>query len=176
MKTPEWRPHITQAHSEQMKALLSARGLLTLKLSAQCGAPLSVQILHEGLGYPLADEREALNIPKAQQGWIRVVQLNCRHTPMLYARTFIPLTDEQQSAFLNNQHPLSALKNLGDQPLGLWLAKNPMLNRTPFVYAQCDANYWPHWPAHSPSAQLNARQSIFTKEQSQFVLTEVFLT
>jgi len=173
---PHWLAQPPQHIATKTRLLLPTRGLLTLKLTAQCGAPLQVQTLFEDFGQILLDESNTLGLSESSSGWVRAVLLNCHNKPMLYARTFIPLTNhEQQTAFFQRQHTFSDIKTLGAQPLGLWLAKQHNLQRSPFQFSLSPAGYWPHWVGHTPQGNLVARQSVFEREQAQLLLTEVFL-
>jgi chorismate-pyruvate lyase len=172
---PHWQPTPPSEITSALRKLLPARGLLTLKLTAQCGAPLQVQTLFEDFGLILPDEAATLHLPENSTGWVRVVLLNCHTKPLLYARSFIPLPTEQQQAFLLGEHPFSAIKTLGGQPLGLWLAKQHDLNRTPFQFSLSPADYWSHWAGHAPQELLAARQSVFERQEARLLLTEVFL-
>jgi chorismate--pyruvate lyase len=173
---PHWLAQPPQHIATKTRLLLPTRGLLTLKLTAQCGAPLQVQTLFEDFGQILPDEAIALALPENSAGWVRAVLLNCHNKPMIYARSFVPLgSHKQQTAFLQRQHTFSDIKTLGSQPLGLWLAKQHDLKRTPFQFSVSPANYWPHWSGHAPQQNLAARQSIFERQQAQLLLTEVFL-
>jgi len=157
-----------------VQKLMQTTGLLTLSLSANCGSPLSVSIIYEGIDACLADEASYLNLSQGTRGWVRSVLLNCRHKPVLYARSFIPLTDEDQQTFLAEQHELSAIRHIGTQPLGIWLSQQTALARSPFEYSLTDSQHWPHWQHHSKQ-QLPARRSCFSTTSSQLLLSEVFL-
>ncbi len=175
IKIPQWQSQPPQHIATKTRLLLPTRGLLTLKLTAQCGSPLQVQTLFEDFGQILPDEALSLNLADNSSGWVRVVLLNCHSKPMLYARSFIPLNaHSERTAFLMGQHPFSDIKTLGSQPLGLWLAKQHDLKRTPFQFSVSPANYWPHWSGHAPQQNLAARQSVFERQQALLLLTEVF--
>jgi chorismate-pyruvate lyase len=179
MKTPlipRWEVTAPQEIATQTRLLLSTRGLLTLKLTAQCGAPIQVQTLFEDFGQILPDEANTLALAQNTSGWVRVVLLNCQGKTMLYARSFIPLyKHEQKTEFLQGNHAFSDIRTLGEHPLGLWLAKQKTLKRTPFQFSLCPANYWSHWPTQIPTEILVARQSLFEYQQQHLLLTEVFL-
>ena len=154
--------------------LMQTTGLLTLALSANCGSPLSVSLLYEGFGACLTDEANRLNLHQPSQGWVRSVLLNCRHKPVLYARSFIPLTNAEQDIFLHQQHELSDIKHIGTQPLGIWLSQQTTLTRSSFEYALTDSHHWPHWQ-HQSKLQLPSRRSCFSTASSRLLLSEVFL-
>lgn len=154
--------------------LMQTTGLLTLALSANCGNPLSVSILYEGMDDCLGDEANHLNLPRSSKGWVRSVLLNCRHKPVLYARSFIPLTDNEPQAFASDTHELSGIQHIGTQPLGIWLSQQTQLSRSPFEYALTDGHHWPHWQ-HPGKRQHPARRSCFSSTKSKLLLSEVFL-
>lgn len=154
--------------------LMQTTGLLTLALSANCGSPLSVGILYEGIDDCLSDEANHLTLPHASKGWVRSVLLNCRHKPVLYARSFIPLTDAEQADFIASRHPFSGIQHIGSQPLGIWLSEQTTLMRSPFEYALTDSHHWPHWQHHS-KPQLPSRRSCFSTASNRLLLSEVFL-
>lgn len=171
-----WTSQLPAGLPPHLRDLMPARGLLTLRLTARCGAPLHVQPIFEGLALPLQDEATHLGIDTQDTGWVRSVLLTCRGTPLLYARSFISLsTSAQQQAFTQQQHPFSGIQQLGQQPLGLLLARLPGLQRTPFRYAQLPGEHWPHWPAQTPEGSLPARRSRISRQQSHLLLSEVFL-
>lgn len=154
--------------------LMQTTGLLTLALSANCGSPLSVSLLFEGIDNSLADEATHLNLSYPSKGWVRSVLLNCRNKPVLYARSFIPLTDNEQQDFASDTHELSGIQHIGTQPLGIWLSQQVQLSRSPFEYALTDGHHWPHWQ-HPGKRQLPARRSCFSSTKSKLLLSEVFL-
>lgn len=155
---------------------MTTTGLLTLKLSVQCGNPLAVTILNEGLGTCLEDEARALNLPSSTQGWVRTVLLLCQHKSVLYARSFIPLTDTKtERAFMDGAHPFSGLMHIGKTPLGIWLAQHPELSRSPFEFALTPAQHWPNWDGSQPKHLLATRRSCFSQQSAQLLLSEVFL-
>jgi chorismate-pyruvate lyase len=154
--------------------LMQTTGLLTLALSANCGNPLSVSILYEGMDDCLMDEAINLSLPYPCQGWVRSVLLNCRNKPVLYARSFIPLTDNEQQNFASHAHELSGIQHIGTQPLGIWLSQQTELSRSAFEYALTDGHHWPHWQ-HQSKPQLPTRRSCFSSSSSRLLLSEVFL-
>ncbi len=154
--------------------LMQTTGLLTLALSANCGSPLSVSLLFEGIDVCLADEAARLKLNYPSQGWVRSVLLNCRNKPVLYARSFIPLAEDEQATFLKQQHEFSNIQHIGTQPLGIWLSQQTQLSRSAFEYALTDSHHWPHWQ-HQSKPQLPTRRSCFSSESSSLLLSEVFL-
>jgi len=181
MNTPNtyitWQPQPSKQLATSTQLLMKTRGLLTMALTAKCGAPLNVDILFEGLAFALPDEQQTLNTREDIEGWVRSVTLSCKGTAILYARSFIPLNDTtSRSAFLSGKHAFSALKTLGNRPLGLWLTEHPQLLRTPFRFCTHQANYWPDCTKHILESEVTpARQSIFNAQQEKLILTEVFL-
>lgn len=174
--SPLWRPKPPYNCLPAVQKLMQTTGLLTLALSTQCGNPLSVTILYEGINAALADEIHTLNLSPQTMGWVRSVLLNCRHKPVLYARSFIPLPDDtNQQAFIQQQHPLAGIQHIANQPLGIWLSQQEALTRSPFEYSLTDHDYWPHLTHHSKQ-QLPTRRSCFTHAQgAHLLLSEVFL-
>lgn len=171
-----WQPGPPKKLTASTQLLMKTRGLLTMALTAKCGATLNVDILFEGLALALEDEQKTLNTDDEIEGWVRSVILTCRGKAVLYARSFIPLKEmTSRSEFLNGNHAFSALKTLGDRPLGLWLTEHPQLTRTPFTFTNHIAGYWPHWPNVEPTKALPARQSILSLQEDRLILTEVFL-
>ncbi len=171
-----WHNKPPQSISTSLQRLLTTTGLLTLKLSVQCGNALAVSILNEGLALCLEDEARALNLPPDTKGWVRTVLLLCQHKPVLYARSFIPLANPlTEQAFIDDTHPFSDLKHIGKTPLGIWLAQHPELSRSPFEFALTPAQHWPNWDGNQPKHQLATRRSCFNKQSAQLLLSEVFL-
>lgn len=173
---PIWRTKPPYGCQPATQKLMQTTGLLTLALSSQCGSPLQVTLLQESFGAILNDEADCLQLSQQSQGWIRSVLLNCRGKPVLYARSFIPLTDIEVQQFTPSQHSLAGIREIGNEPLGIWLSQQSQLSRSTFEYSLSDAQYWPLLQHHS-KWQLPARRSVFTHaQQGQLLLSEVFLS
>lgn len=172
-----WQPLTPKQLATSTQLLMKTRGLLTMALTAKCGAPLNVEILSEGFAFALPDEQKTLSTSEDIEGWVRSVTLSCKGAAILYARSFIPLNDaKSRSAFLSGDHTFSTLKTLGKRPLGLWLAEHPQLLRTPFSFTIHPTHYWPHCPDHhTETGTAPARQSVFDFKQEKLILTEIFL-
>lgn len=173
-QTPKWDFTPSQDCKPALRQLMQTTGHLTLALGENCNSSISVTILFEDIDNALPDETKRLNLQESKHGWVRCVLLKCHEKPLLYARSFIPLTDNDQIAFLHQEHEFSSIQHIGTQPLGIWLSQQTRLKRSPFEYAITHSNLWPHNP-HQSTLQLPARRSCFSTASSRLLLSEVFL-
>ena len=80
-----------------------------------------MQLLGQQLAVPLLEERRVLGMRDRQSALIRQVRLYCDETPLVFARTVIPL-----STLTGKQR---AYGNLGNRPLGALLFADRTMRR-----------------------------------------------
>lgn len=123
----------------------------------------------------LSEQRFALSGPQKQllncsysHAINREVLLICDGVAMVYAQSWLPISPamEQQQ-----------LLGLGDKPLGDIIFQHPELSRTDIEIAYFDSRQFQHLlPSLKQStASLWGRRSIFSLQQSHFLVAEVFL-
>lgn len=101
------------------------RASLTARLIRHCHdhdcGPFHVQLLAQKLQNPGRDEAAVLQISHGRKAIIRQVKLFCGDTPMVYARTVIPVST------LTGKQRLYG--NLGNRPLGAMLFADRSMRR-----------------------------------------------
>ncbi|MFO1263514.1 MAG: chorismate lyase [Rhodoferax sp.] len=160
------------ALSMELREWLINRDSLTQRLVARCGS-FKVECLHQHASACLADERDALGLPRRTQVMEREVLLRCDNVAVVYAHTVLPLTATAQ------QWPLFA--SLGNRSLGTTLFQDPQVQRGALQFARLRANH----PLmrrirrlqlpQTEASTLFARRSRFTRHGSSLLVTEVFL-
>ncbi len=152
---------LQQKMSSQMHSWLLDRDSLTKRIIEHCSSQKNkfrVEVLKQGKNLPNVSDMLALGMNTRQWVYTREVLLYCGNTPVVYAKTVIPLqtlTGEQRK-----------LAFLGKRPLGAYLFSQPNLLRTPIEIAQC-------WHQNQ---QLWARRSAFYLENKPLLVYEVFLS
>ncbi|BBP47091.1 putative chorismate pyruvate-lyase [Thiosulfatimonas sediminis] len=154
-----------------LHAWLKTPKSLTAKLKKRC-PELHVKILSETFEIPLLSETQRLGLAADETVWVRCVVLQCGSDNWVYARTVIPA--------IGPDNPWQELQQLGNKPLGEVLFEMPNVQRSEFEFSKDTLDYWPYLAAHLNNAQQNklasfARRSIFTENDAQLLLTEVFL-
>ncbi len=148
---------------------------LTARIRARCGQ-FSVTVLSQSLARPLPDEAHALGVSPARRAWLREVLLLADGVPVVYARSWHPLTPPARR--------MAAFFRSGRQPLGHALFAHPRICRSP-LRMRCvdarDARYHralacAHVAPESHPHLLWARHSLFTRPAACAVLVcEIFL-
>src|SRR5690606_1520563 len=83
-------------------------------------------------GRPTPLERTELQLHGQHSVWVREVILLLGDTPLVYARTAVPITT------LNGAD--KRLQSLGERSLGSFLFQQPNLRRTPLRASHCRSN------------------------------------
>lgn len=140
---------------------------LTAKLKQHC-SEFSVQVLNEKT-FSLTPAQQQLLACSQPLGINREVLLLCDAKPMVYAQSWLPVTEDMQ------QQQLLAL---GDKPLGDVIFQHPELKRTEIEVAQFDCQH----PVQQLVSQYSevikplwGRRSVFSLAQSRFLVAEIFL-
>ncbi|MFK5986819.1 MAG: chorismate lyase [Pseudomonadota bacterium] len=145
----------------QMLDLLLDANSLTQRVIKYCEfrqAQFSVKVLKQETALPELCDARVLNMKIRQWAYLREVFLYCGDTPVVYAKTIIPLqtlTGKQR-----------CLAFLGNRPLGAYLFSQPNLHRDPIEIAQINHQGELLW----------ARRSAFYLQQKPLLVYEVFLS
>ena len=130
-----------------------------------------IVVLKEGFEQPLPSEQKALLSPIGLTAWIREVLIQSQEGVWMYARAVFP------KATLTG--PEEQFMRLGTRSLGSVLFQYPDLVRSEFEVAeltpsslwhQTISNYYP-----LAEKSVWGRRSLFTFQQKQLLLSEVFL-
>ncbi len=148
---PDWQ---TSGHfaAPEIAQWVQHQGSLTQKLQQAC-QQLRVEVIYQGWQENLS-EKISPKSTALEQIWLREVLLKGDGTPWIFAQTTLPETTVQNVA----QYVLQ----LGEQPIGLWLFKQPM---------QRVSLYW----RQDPETGLYARYSDFDLKGHPLQIKELFL-
>ncbi|MDX2505386.1 MAG: chorismate lyase [Gammaproteobacteria bacterium] len=160
---------------ERIREWLLSSASLTLRIKNHCRVNhignFSVRVLGQGMGIPSNDEVQRLKLKSRRYALIREVLLYCGETPVIFARTVIPvktLTGAQRQ-----------LGHLGNRPLGEFLFSQPYLQRDAMEVAVLNHGHHLFDSAilniHSHPEQVWARRSIFRLQHKPLLVAEVFL-
>lgn len=120
---------------------------------------------------PLPEEAMLLEMNPKQKALVREVFLCCNGEPAVFAHSVLP----QESL----QGPWQGLACLGNKPLGAALFSDPRVKRTPLEFNKLSAHHPLYLTAQrhldSIVGDLWARRSVFFREGSAILVTEVFL-
>jgi chorismate--pyruvate lyase len=161
---------------------------LTLRIKQHCHAralgSFSVKLLWQGMAIPSNDESQRLDQKYRRYALIREVLLFCGDTPLIFARTVIPiktLTGRQRQ-----------LAHLGNRPLGEFLFSHPCLERDAMEVSVITAGHQlykatisglsmaeffqseQHEQSEIPRS-IWARRSVFRLQSKALLVAEVFL-
>jgi chorismate--pyruvate lyase len=142
---------------------------LTRRLQLACGARVSVQVLRQAWGRPLASERRVLGIKRGGRAVIREVRLMCGATPWVFARTVIPVR-----SLRGRQRRLA---HLGSKPLGAALFADPHLSRgeVEVTHIAPGKSLYGHAADSSASDAIWGRRSVFRLRGKPLLVSEFFL-
>ncbi|MFZ7224480.1 chorismate--pyruvate lyase family protein [Avibacterium avium] len=148
---PDWQ---TSGHLSvpEIAQWVQHQGSLTQKLQQAC-QQLSVEVIYQGW-QENSTAKISLKSTALNKTWLREVLLKGDGTPWIFAQTTLPETTVQNVA----QYVLQ----LGEQPIGLWLFKQPM---------QRISLYW----RQDPETGLYARYSDFDLKGYPLQIKELFL-
>ena len=159
-----------------MRDWLTTPGSLTARLIAH-SRQFRVQKLRQAGNLCLADEAEAIGLPRPERVWEREVLLRCDGVPVVYGHTVVPL-----SATAADWPLFSAL---GERSLGTTLFYDPLVKRGQLEFARIR-------PGHPLLARVQAalareglatrldavhyaRRCVYRRRQGLLLVTEVFL-
>lgn len=154
---------------------------LTLRVKQYCQVNqkgcFSVKLLWQGMDIPSNDEVQRLKLKSRRYALIREVLLFCGDTPLIFARTVIPIK--------TLTGPQRQLGHLGNRPLGEFLFAQPALHRDAMEVALVSQGHQLFDVAkshlsllakhHNKFDQVWARRSIFCLRYKPLLVAEVFL-
>lgn len=158
------RTRVLRQTTPALRQWLLDDGSLTRRLIQLCGNDFNVQLLAACRGRARHDERRALLIRDGEQAHVREVYLCSGATPLVYARTVIPLTTLQGAA--------RRLAHMGDRPLGALLFSSKGMRRAGIQVSRLPGNLLQH--------DLNdelvwGRRSVFYLTNKPLMVSEYFL-
>lgn len=131
----------------------------------------SVEVLHQGIGRPLAEEARKLNMKPRSRALIREVLLLGLGTPWVFARSIVPLSTMTGRC--------KALGNLSDRPLGAFLFADPHMERSPLEIACLTATGSGDYQCDFKGGRgdnLWGRRSLFFLDRKPLLVNEIFLS
>lgn len=170
--TRGWRPRRLSAITavpKKLKPWLDEPGSLTRRLRGIAGQQFRVQVIRECWVQPWPDERARLAVSEPRKVWLREVELCRGSTPLVYARSIIPVS--------SLHGPLQRLRQLGARPLGALLFGRYPVARGPIEVAPVTRESRLGLAAGlgGQAASAWARRSIFHIGRRPLLITEVFL-
>lgn len=149
---------------------LDDRGSLTRRLEQRCNT-FKVKLLSQCRARANCDERVIWPHGSRRLAWVREVQLVCRRTPVVFARSVIDPRGLRGA--------WRRLKRLGTRPLGAALFADPRIRRFPLRYRKLNRSHPLYRRAcvalRARPPHLWARRSLFTLRGTPILVTEVFL-
>ena len=149
---------------------LRDHGSLTLRIQQRC-THFVVDKLHTGLARIAPDESALLGIAPQQLAYTREVFLYADDQPVVFAHSALA-PEHLRSAW-------SAVRTLGNKPLGALLFAHPLVERKPLHYKALRNTHLLYQRAASvlgdSPPRLWARRSLFYLHDAPLLVTEVFL-
>lgn len=134
------------------------RGSLTSRLIQFSGGEFRVNVLSETWQRPHRRESLKLGLPQHLTARIREVELLCNDTPMVFARSIIPLS-------LYRQEP-STFQGLGSKPLGHLLFKAGRARNRQRSITVCN---------HPKQGQVYGRATPYQYHGAEILVSEFFI-
>jgi chorismate--pyruvate lyase len=150
-------PQLLRGLPAELAGWLTETGLLTDRIRTASGAPASLRVVDERLGFLSAEQQALLQAPAASC-LARQVELLGRGRPWVFAESLVP--DHTLEL-----HPW--LAELGDSSLGATLDGIAGISRGPFEFAPLPAA---HPLAASALARLEAAPGVVWARRSWFAL------
>jgi chorismate lyase len=150
-------PELLRGVPAGLAGWLTATGLLTERIRAAAGAPPSVRVVEERLGFLTGEQQVLLEAPAASC-FVRQVELLGAGRPWVFAESLVP--DHTLEL-----HPW--LAELGDSSLGATLAGIPGVSRGPLEFAPLPAA---HPLAASALGRLARAPDVVWARRSWFAL------
>ncbi len=149
---------------------LGDRGSLTQRIQQRCES-FAVRPLRSGLARIAFDESALLGIAPQCLAWSREVFLYADNRPVVFAHSACDRQDLHGA--------WSAVRNLGNRPLGALLFAHPQVERRPLHYKALRGTHMLYQRAatvlRNPPDRLWARRSLFYLQGAPLLVTEVFL-
>ena len=176
MKRPSlarWHVHINAtAPARDMSRWLTLPTSLTAALRDHCRS-FHVQLLNQQTTRCLADESDAIALPRRLQVRQREVLLCCDGVPVVFAHTVVPLTATAAD------WPM--FRALGENSLGASLFGDPLVIRDTLQFSRLPVSHplmqriRSALPAEGIESRLHARRCLFRRKRGLMMVTEVFL-
>ena len=169
---PDWitsRPGIHHSVPLDVQSWIYEPGSLTQRLRSIYGNALKVNILFHSRKKPFLSERRLLKIPLYQYSLIREVRLVVGDTPLILARTIIPMKTLKGAQRI--------LSRLGNRPLGEVIFSYPKLQRMEMDIARVEPSTW----SRELTGQIKidepvwGRRTVYAIKDRQFLVSEFFL-
>jgi chorismate--pyruvate lyase len=163
-----WRPAPVAAGP--YRPWLRDRGSLTARIARRCPG-VHVRVVFQGMRRPDRDERFLFADRGRRRVLVREVFLYCHDTPVVFAHTVVDAR--------HVRGPWRSVTTLGNRPLGAALFSDPRVERHHLRQRKIGWHHELHRrlsrfvPAHTGS--LWARRSLFRRDDSPILVTEVFL-
>lgn len=163
---PDWyaAPCHPSPPADSLFSWLCDQGSLTARLEAAGNRDFAVEVLHQGIEKPRADEARALEMSREEPVWAREVLLYTAGAARVFARSVAPLERLDQSSL--------DLKDLGTRSLGELLFGTPDINRGALEISPYPAAWLPAGIRHEGCW---ARRSLFGDGTLRLLVCEVFL-
>ena len=164
-----WQPELLAPRQipSSMRDILFDHGSLTARLRSHYHNQFFVRVLRHSWGEPTGSERRFLNT-QDDRASIREVLLCGLGKPVVYARSVLP----ESSLTGDNQ----ALLELGNQPLGEYIFRQPDLVRGPIEVAEIPASQFNQYlDVQYLHESAWARRSLFHLNGKPISVCEVFL-
>lgn len=149
---------------------LRDRGSLTQRIQQRC-TNFAVRGVRTGLARIALDESALLGIAPQQLAWSREVFLYADDQPVVFAHSALA-HEHLRSAW-------SAVRSLGNKPLGALLFAHPLVERKPLHYKALPSTHPLYKSAIAAlddlPQRLWARRSLFYLHDAPLLVTEVFL-
>lgn len=136
-----WTPHFHALHDgglfncpAAVKDWIVTDESLTRRLRQRFGHAFTVRLLGQFWSLPSADEALQLGISRAERVWVREVLLLGEGTPLIAARSVLPVSVLRYTQL--------GLSHLGTRPLGEVLFAHRQLGRSDLVYTRVKSACW----------------------------------
>ncbi len=176
---PKWQPASFKHRqlSSELKQWLFDPDSLTKKLIDYSNNQLRVEVIDQRIKRARFSEYKALKLKHHQYAVVREVILYGAETPLVYARTIMPLS--------TLKGPLRRLYYLGNRPLGGALFADPTMRRGELEVAMIGSNSLPAKAVRPPGKiksvnkaalqQCWGRRSLFFLRNKPLLVCEIFL-
>ena len=180
--TYQREPHWFQAQTldllgapASLKPWLLDQDSLTQRLINIRQGQFSVKVFNECYRRPMINEAQRLSIAPRLLARVREVHLYCGDTPLVFARTVIPIHTLQGK--------LSKLTHLGQKPLGAVLFADKTMERSAIEVCKIRTSQTIYKSAMMPldkylpaSHCIWGRRSVFNIQGQSLLVSEIFLT
>ncbi len=153
--------------SAEVRSWLFDSSSLTARLIRMCSGEFRVELLSQGVERPALDEIKALNLTYGNSALVREVHLYCKNTPVVYARTVIPL-----STLTGAQRSYG---NLGNRPLGAMLFADKTMKRDEVMVSRLCPESTLHAKIDVTGKDVWGRRSVFHVGGKPLLVSEYYL-